>query len=296
MRIIILGCGYVGIELGRQLAAAGHSVIGVRRSADGLDAVRDAGLDAVQADVTEPTSLESIPDGDAIVYAVSSGGRGAANARDAYVEGLRTTVSHFGDRSDPPDRLIYTSSTGVYGDHDGEWVDESTPVSEETARQQILVEAERIAIDGAASQGIAGTVARYAGLYGPSRYRVDRYLTRPVTDSYLNLVHRADAAGAVRYLLETDSLRDDIVLVVDNEPVTKWEFADWLAGQLGRTPPEKQSIADRLSNVTDESRRRRIAANKRCSNEKLRSLGYEYAYPTYREGYQPAIAAYQRDA
>ena len=296
MNVVILGCGYVGLELGRQLRERGHEAVGVRRSADGTGAVERAGLEAVRADVTDPDDLERVPDADALVFAASSGGRGADAARRVYVDGLRTAIEAFGSRLSPPDRLVYTSSTGVYGDHGGDWVDEETPLEPTTEKTEVLVEAERIARETAAARGIDGTVARYAGLYGPDRYRLERYVEGPVTEGYLNMVHRDDAAGAVRYLLEEDLARDEAVLVVDDEPVSKWEFADWLAAECGEDPPEKRTKEQRLADGDlSEAARRRVRTSKRCSNDKLRSLGYEPAYPTFREGYAAAVDEYFAD-
>ncbi|NHN47452.1 SDR family oxidoreductase [Halostella sp. JP-L12] len=296
MNVAILGCGYVGLELGRQLRERGHEVVGVRRSDGGIEAVERAGLEPVRADVTDRDDLDRVPDADALVFAASSGGRGADAARRVYVEGLRTVVNAFGERSSPPERLVYTSSTGVYGDHGGDWVDEATPLEPTTEKTEVLVEAERIARETAAEHGIDGTVARFAGLYGPDRYRLERYVEGPVTEGYLNMVHRDDAAGAVRYLLEGDLARDEAVLVVDDEPVSKWEFADWLAAECGEDPPEKRTKAERLADGTlSETARRRLRTSKRCSNDRLRSLGYEPAYPTFREGYAAAIDAYLGD-
>lgn len=292
MRVVILGCGYVGLELGRQLAAADHAVTGVRRSDAGLAAIEDAGFDAVRADVTDADSLDRIPDADAIVFAASSGGRGADAARDVYVDGLRTAIEAVGERSTTPARLIYTSSTGVHGDHGGAWVDSTTPVDPTTPKTSVLAEAERIALELPPEYGIDGTVARFAGLYGPNRYRLERYLEGPVTEGYLNMIHRDDAAGAVRHLLSTDAGRRQVVQVVDEEPVQKWEFADWLAEQCGRDPPPKRTKAERLADPDlSESAKRRIRTSKRCANDRLVDAGYEYAYPTYREGYRPAIDA-----
>jgi nucleoside-diphosphate-sugar epimerase len=297
MRVAVLGCGYVGLELGRQLSDAGHDVVGVRRSESGLSAVEDAGLRPVEADVTDAESLAAVPDADWVVFAASSGGRGADAAREVYVDGLRTAIRQFGSREDSPDRLVYTSSTGVYGDHGGDWVDEATPVDPTTEKTRVLAEAERVAREVSAEHGIDGTVARFAGLYGPDRYRLTRYLEGPVTDGYLNMVHRDDAAGAVAYLLEADLLRDDVVVVVDDEPVSKHDFADWLADECGVARPAKRSKQERLAaGDLSEAAERRILTSKRCSNERLRGLGYEFRYPTFREGYRDAIRAYRADS
>ncbi|QLD86297.1 SDR family oxidoreductase [Natronomonas halophila] len=290
MKVGILGCGYVGLELARQLQDD-HDVVGVRRSEAGLAAVEETGAEAVQADVTDAEALEAVPDVDALVFAASSGGRGAEAARRVYVEGLRTAIESFGARADSPDRLVYTSSTGVYGDHDGNWVDEETPLEPTTEKTKVLAEAERIAREVAPDYGIDGAVARFAGLYGPDRYRLERYLEGPVTEGYLNMIHQEDAAGVVRFMLtDTDA---DLLLAVDDEPVNKWAFADWLADECGVEQPPKRTKAERLDDDISEAARRRILTSKRCLNDRLRESGYEFRYPTYREGYRDAIDAYR---
>ncbi|MGQ3328576.1 NAD-dependent epimerase/dehydratase family protein [Halorubrum sp. FL23] len=308
MRVVVVGCGYVGLELARQLAERGHAVTGVRRSDAGIDAIGSVGeridgegdaegegrVDAVRADATDAASLDALPDADAVVFAASSGGRGAAAAREVYVDGLRNVIEAYGSRGSAPDRLVYTSSTGVYGDHGGAWVDEETPIEPTTEKTRVLAEAERTALETAAEFGIDGTVARFAGLYGPDRYRLDRYLDGPVTAGYLNMVHRDDAAGAVRYLLETDRARGDAVLVVDDEPADKHAFADWLADACGVARPEKRSKSERIAaGDLSEAAERRIRTSKRCSNDRLRALGYELAYPTFRKGYCDAVRAFR---
>ncbi|TKX80854.1 NAD-dependent epimerase/dehydratase family protein [Halorubrum sp. SD626R] len=302
MRVVVVGCGYVGLELAAQLAERGHAVTGVRRSDAGLDAIEEVGrqtdgggaVDAVRADATDPASLDALPDADAVVFAASSGGRGADAAREVYVDGLRNVIEAYAERPSSPDRLVYTSSTGVYGDHDGGWVDEETPIDPTTEKTRVLAEAERIALETASDAGIDGTVARFAGLYGPDRYRLERYVEGPVTAGYLNMVHRNDAAGAVRYLLETDSARGEPVVVIDDEPVDKHAFADWLADECGVSRPEKRSKAERIAaGDLSAAAERRVRTSKRCSNDRLRALGYEFAYPTFREGYRDAVRSFR---
>ncbi|MFC4246749.1 SDR family oxidoreductase [Natribaculum luteum] len=296
MRVAILGCGYVGLELGRQLLEAGHEPIGVRRSGAGVAAIEENGFEGVRADVTDQSSLEAVPDVDALVFAASSGGRGAEAAREVYVDGLETAIEAFGTRDEPPERLVYTSSTGVFGDHGGDWVDEETPIEPTTPKTEVLAEAERVALETPAAFGYDGAVARFAGLYGPDRYRLERYLGGPVTEGYLNMVHRDDAAGAVRFLLEDDLARGDVVQVVDDEPVSKWSFADWLADECGVERPPKRTKEQRLADDDlSEAARRRILTSKRCSNALLHELGYEFVYPTFREGYRDALEAFRRD-
>jgi nucleoside-diphosphate-sugar epimerase len=298
VRYAVLGCGYVGLELCRQLLDEGGAdveVTGVRRSDEGVEAVESTGARAVQADVTDPDSLAAVPDVDVLVFAASSGGRGADAAREVFVEGLETAIEQFAARDEPPGRLVYTSSTGVYGDHDGDWVDEETPLDPTTEKTRVLADAERIARERTAERGIDGTVVRFAGLYGPDRYRLERYLEGPVTAGYLNMLHRDDAAGVLRFVAET-SPEPDTLLAVDDEPVEKWTFADWLADECGVARPEKRTKEERLdADDLSEAARRRILTSKRCSNDRLHELDYEFRFPTYREGYRAAIEAYRAE-
>ena len=279
--VAILGCGYVGRALGRQLIEGGHDAIGVSRSDEGLEQAETAGLEPVRGDVTDAESLSTVPDADALVFAASSGGGGADAARRVYVDGLRTVIEAFGDRDERPARLVYTSSTGVYGDHGGDWVDEGSPLRAGTAKTEVLVEAERGA-RLASSAGIEPVVARLAGVYGPGRYRLGRYLDGPVREGWLNQVHVEDVAGALGFLLELDE-PPGTVLVSDDEPAWRPDFAAWLAEACGREPP---AVAE-ADGARAERRRR---GQKRCSNARLRGLGYELRYPTYREGYRDAVA------
>jgi len=292
-RLAVLGCGYVGLELARQLTDS-REVVGVRRSAAGIEAIEAAGATGVQADLTDRETLEAVPDAETVVFAASAGGRSPQAARETYVDAQRTAIEAFGERERSPDRYIYTSSTGVYGDHGGNWVDEETPLTPETEREAALLEAEELALDRTAEFGIDGTVARFAGLYGPSRYRLERYLDGPVADGYLNMVHRDDAAGVVAHLLRNGLARQDTVLVVDDEPVWRPAFADWLAAECRVDKPEERTKLAQGDGSTTTDRRRQT--DKRCANDKLHELGYEFRYPTFRDGYREPVSAYRTAA
>jgi len=289
MRVAILGCGYVGITLGQQLLDAGHEAIGVRRSAQGCERLAAAGLDPLQGDLTNAETIQRLPPIDAVAVLATPDARDADAARALHVDGLRTAIGALADAADPPDRLVYSSTTGVYGDHDGAWVDEESELRPPTAKTRVIAEAERIAW-AAAERGIDGRVVRFAGLYGPDRHRLDRYLDGPVTEGWLNLLHRVDAATVTRALC-TGAVDANCLLAVDDEPVQRPALARWLAAQRGVDPPAAQSVADRLDSVTDPTRAARIRADKRCSNERLRAAGIELAFPTYREGYGQILGA-----
>lgn len=291
MRVATLGCGYVGRELGRQLLDAGHEVTGVVRSAESAAKVDELGIDAVQADLTVPSELRELPDADALVFTASAGRGSVEQARSLYVDGLRAVISEFRGRDEPPERLLFTSSTGVYGNHDGDWVDEETPVSPASPKARVIAEAEAIVHRSA----LDSTVARFAGLYGPGRYRLRSYLDS-VTDGWRNSTHRDDAAGALAWFLTEDCARGETVLVTDGSPVRRWAFADWLAEECNEPEPEKLTVQERLDcgDLSPEAARR-YRTEKRCRNDTLLELGYELRYKTIYEGYEEAVTAYRAD-
>jgi nucleoside-diphosphate-sugar epimerase len=192
--------------------------------------------------------------------------------RDVYERGIAAFLLRLGSR--PPGRWIYTSSTGVYDVRDGSVVDERTPPAASTARARALLAAEAAAL----AFGPAATVLRLGGIYGPGRApMIDRILEgRPVEGAanFANTIHVLDAARAVAFLLDRGA-PGDIVLGVDSEPAPRIDMARWLAKRLG--VPEPETVAGERTQ------------NKRCSNDKLISLGFQFLYPSYRFGYESIL-------
>ncbi|MFB6284560.1 MAG: NAD-dependent epimerase/dehydratase family protein [Halobacteria archaeon] len=274
---LVVGAGYVGRALAEKLASEGREVSAVTRSGVDID-----GVESLERDVTEP-GLE-LPSCDELFYLVSAGGRDVDSYRESYVQGLRNTVEAVktgegdggeeGDGSDAQDsvngpRLYYTSSTGVYDESEGGWVDEETPLELDTERSRVLREAEDVALEN------DGTVVRFAGIYGSGRHGVDRYLgDGKVKRGYQNLIHREDAADSLRHLSETDlhgEREHQLYVACDDDPVERHELARWLSEKTGRSHGE----------LVEEAK----SSNKRCSNDRLRSTGWTPEYPNYREGY-----------
>lgn len=280
MRVLIVGCGYVGVELGTQLAGHGHEVYGMRRN---VTAATDLpGIRPIQGDITDAGSLAGKVAGfDWVVNAVSSSKGGAPEYRAVYLEGNRNLLKALAPS--PPQKYVFTSSTSVYGQTDGGIVTEASPTEPASETSRILVESEQLALE---SQ-LPVIVLRVAGIYGPGRghlfqqFLQDRATINGKGDRYLNRVHVADVAGSIAAVLAKGKT-GEIYNVVDDEPVTELAFFSWLAEQLGKPLlPFKES---------DAQPRKRGITNKRVSNEKLkRTVDYRFRYPTFREGYLPQI-------
>lgn len=277
-RVLIAGCGYVGSRLAELLVDDGR-VWGLKRQPSGLP----AGVEPVAADVTDPETLDGLPDGlDAVVYAVAPGGRSETAYRAAYVDGLGNVL----DAVDAAVRLVLVSSTGVYGQTDGRWVDEETPEEPADGTAEAIVAGEAVARE----RGEPGIVLRLGGIYGPGRTRtIHRVVSGDAPclapDLYGNRVHRDDAAGALRHLLRLSDPAP-LYLGVDREPAPLREVYAWIAHETGTVDPCADVARDQWRT---EGRR---GTNKRCSSRRLVGSGYEFAYPTYREGYAPLIAEF----
>ena len=282
MRVLIVGCGYVGLPLGVALVRQGHAVSGLRRNPDAAGELEAAGIRPLFADITRPGELENLPrDFDWVVNCAASGGGDMAAYRELYLTGNRNLIEWL--RAAPPRRYVYTSSTSVYGQNDGSLVVETDPVAPETETGKILVLTENLLLAAATEIKFPAVILRLAGIYGPGRgYWLKQFLNGEARiegdgSRLLNMIHREDAAGAVIAALNHSPV-GQVFNVVDNEPVSQSDFFKWLAEKLGRPLPPT-APADAATS------RRRGVTNKRVSNQRLKKLlGYEFKYPTFRQG------------
>lgn len=276
-RVLIAGCGYVGEALGKRLLADDHEVWGLRRNPRSLP----AGIETITADLAQPEDLADLPGGiDVVFYLVSPNGSEDALYRRAYVDGLRGLTGALHRDGQRP-RLLFASSTAVYRQHDGTWVDESSETAPDHWSGKRLLEGEQIARQALPP----ATVVRFGGIYGPRRTQlVDRVRSgragyRVGPPQYTNRIHRDDCAGALRHLMNLEN-PDSIYLAVDNEPAEERAVLLWLAGVMGSPEPREEEKAE----VSERPR-----GNKRCRNARLVQSGYTFRYPTYREGYSAVL-------
>ncbi|CAN7243380.1 SDR family oxidoreductase [Arthrobacter sp. LjRoot14] len=297
MTVLMAGCGDLGTEAGLRFAAAGHRVVGWRRSPDKLPAA----IEGVAADLTAPP-LPQIPAGTtAVVIAVAADSPTEEAYRAAYVDGLSNVLDalerareHDGAAAPSPlRRVLFVSSTAVYGDADGGWVDEGTTPAPGGFSGRIIREAEDLLHRRLPGTGITPVVLRLGGIYGPGRTRlIDQVRSgtavAPAEPRYTNRIHRDDAAAAIVHLCTMAAEPGPVYLGVDNDPAELGEVQRFLADELGLPRPSSDvPVGDSGGAAGGEPSR---GGNKRCSNALLRSTGFEFAYPTFREGYRAILA------
>lgn len=276
MKVLIAGCGDLGTALGLELAAAGDTVFGLRRHPERLpDAIRP-----LAADLADPATLCDLPPVDAVVYAAAAERSTEEAYRRAYVDGVRHLLASPGIQQHPPRCFFFVSSTAVYAQDNGEWIDESSPAEATHFRGRLLLEGETL-VRAATSAATATTVLRLSGIYGPGRTRLidlvrsGRATFPPGPPRYANRIHRDDAAGALAHLLRLPQPAP-LYLGVDDAPVDLAEVLTFLAVELDAPLP-------RLEEATTDGAPER--GSKRCSNALLHASGYAFRFPTYREGY-----------
>jgi nucleoside-diphosphate-sugar epimerase len=288
MAKLIVGCGYLGRRVAERWRNAGQEVWTLVRSETHAEELRRAGFQALAADITQPASLATLPECDTALFAAGYNPRSGGSRRSVYVDGLANVLAALrpGVR-----RVIHISSTGVYGQTDGRWVDESTPCQPRREGGAAFLAAEQL-LAGQAWAARAVTL-RLAGLYGPGRIplKADLLAGRPIAvpvHVYLNLIHVDDAAAVV--LAAEQARTPALYNVADGQPVLRRQYYQCLAellhvaGVAFVDPPPGAPISPRSD------------SNKRIGNARLMAeLGVTLQYPSYREGLAAIVAA-EREA
>jgi nucleoside-diphosphate-sugar epimerase len=281
VRVLIAGCGYVGCALARRLLESGCEVFGLRRAPVGLP----SGVQPIAADLSERSTLRALPrDLGSVVYAAAAGHFDKAAYKAAYVDGLRNLLAALKEQQQSPRRILFISSTAVYGQRDGEWIDEMSPTAPQGFSGRYLLEGEQLLL----ASRYPGLVLRLAGIYGPGRTRLieevksGKARLREGPPHYTNRIHRDDCAGALQRLLDLEQPQP-LYLGVDCEPADEALLLRWLAERLGvpAPPREPAPFATKF----------RSSGSKRAANDRLLATGYRFLYPSFREGYGALLDA-----
>ena len=281
-RMLIVGCGDIGSRVAVLMQQQGVLVHGLRRSTDQLPAE----VIPVAADLTQAQCPSAWPQQplDYVLYVMAAQNMSEEAYQQAYVQGQRNLYSWLAQHQQQPKRVVFVSSSAVYGQNDDSWIDEQSPTVPGRWSGQIMLEAEQCALNS----GYPTTVVRLSGIYGPGRNmllkRVGEGYHAAHLHSFTNRIHADDAAGLIATIFQADAAGkavESIYLGVDNAPVEQAEVVAWLQEQM------------QVSSVPGLVLKPR-SGSKRCSNARARALGWTPQYSSYREGYAVQLAEFNQ--
>jgi nucleoside-diphosphate-sugar epimerase len=282
MKILLLGCGFVGKVLATQLKALGNEVTGWVRSPDSVQMLESLEIRSIVGDFTDGHSWENVPTDFDVAIHIASSGRGDQGVYEkVYFDGMKKLSEKM-----KGSRLIFVSSTSVYGQIDGEWVDERSPAQPTSATSQVLLKAESIALQR------GGVVVRPSGIYGPNRSVLfQKFMDGSAViegdgKRWINQIHRDDVAGGIALLVQHPEL-SGIFNLTDDRPTNHLEVYGWLSAKTGKPMPPP---------APENHQRKRGWTHKRISNQKMKSIGWTLEYPTFEEGYGAFLGQYQKSS
>lgn len=283
---LIFGCGYLGRRVADAWLTRGDRVFAVTRSAERAVSWQDAGLRPIVADICDPASLADLPDVDTVLYAVGYDRSSGRSRDEVMLSGLQNVLDRMRDRCR---RFVFISSSSVYGQSDGEWVDETSRCQPTQPGGECCLAAEKLVAEAFADRPVAWQILRLSGIYGPGRLLSKIETLRSGTplagrpDAWLNLIHVDDAVQAV-LACETRAQSGMTCLVSDDRPALRREYYSHLAAVVDAPPPtfdESQPAARGSGGV-----------NKRCRNVRMHDeLGVTLRYPTFVEGLAASMGA-----
>jgi nucleoside-diphosphate-sugar epimerase len=277
MRVTIVGCGYVGEALARLLGAQAQSHLTLTTTREQRRAeLEPLGHRVLALKASDAPALkQALEAADAAVLCMAPGGDRQVDAgvyAATYRDSVTTLLALLPDLPQLR-QIVYTSSCGVYGDAAGGWVDESSPVVPRDAHAEVLVESEQL-LAQARSEQRRVCVLRLGAIYGPGRDWSPRFkalagTTRPGDgQSHSHWIHRDDVAGAMAAALA--GAWDQTVNVVDDQPWRVAELLDRICAAAELPPVQWSGASPEATPMVD----------RRISNRRLRSLGYELLHPT----------------
>jgi nucleoside-diphosphate-sugar epimerase len=279
--LLVLGLGYSARPLAGEVAHEGMKVVGTTRDEDKADELASEGITPLIWGGEEALPTETVGPQTAIIVSTPPDDNGCPSLRSM--------------RQDAAPRLVlYLSSSGVYGDHGGAWIDETETPRPGSRRGVARLRAEKGWQEFCAKNGTRLTVCRLAGIYGPGRSAVDSLsgdtpgaragLSRRVVKPghVFNRIHRDDIARALKIFLQIDEL-PPIVNFSDDHPSPSHEPVAFAAELLGIAPPPLQRFED-IEGELSPMARSFYAENKRLRNDRLKAVTGPLLYPSYRDG------------
>jgi nucleoside-diphosphate-sugar epimerase len=273
-RILIAGCGDIGAAAGQGLVNYGHEVVGLKRHPPEID----DRLIYIKADLTSARDIRNLDTRfDLVIFILTPDDRSEQSYRNAFELAVNNLLERFAKHHHDT-KFIFVSSTSVYGQTEGQWVDEQSSTEPASVTGKIILQAEKAFL----ANGVNNCVIRFSGIYGRNRSRLLDMVRKGgkvqfEPPYYTNRIHRDDCVDVLQFvanrLLAGDDL-EPIYLASDDDPAPKWDVYNYLARMLNVQPPEKAILPDDADQ------------NKRCRNNRLKKLGYGFNYKSYREGYE----------
>lgn len=286
---LIVGCGYLGMRVARRWLAVEEPVAAVTRHARRAEEFRATGILSIIAEVTQPASLEQLRPllgpGDTLLYAVGYDRSAGQPMDQVYVQGLRNVLAAIHPEIS---RVIYISSTGVYGQVAGETIDEDSPTEPTREGGRVCLAAEQALLES--PFGNRAVILRLAGIYGPGRVpnRADLRAQKPLPfdpASALNLIHVEDAATVV-LAAEKSAPTPRTYVVSDGQPVARGDYYAELARLWNAPAPifATPSESDPHTGATIAAPRRG-GADKRLDPARMRrELAPVFQFSDFRTG------------
>jgi nucleoside-diphosphate-sugar epimerase len=290
-RILVAGYGKLGQRVAQQLASD-HDVTALKRHpVDPAPPVRLCFADLNNPDQLAATLSEALPEGaHYLIYCLSPAERTEAGYRAAYLHGLQHLLNALPQRR-ALQHILFVSSTSVYHQSQGEWVDEHSACQPDSFSGKVLLEAEQYLF----RQTIPATVVRFSGIYGGGRSRLIDQVRKALTSGealeagkgFTNRIHEDDCVGFLCHLiglLVQGKTLASIYVASDSEPSSLAEVYAFIGEQLQAQPESNTDNRTSLNIQTNEHSARR-AGSKRCCNHVMLDSGYQLKFPGYREGY-----------
>lgn len=284
MSRLIFGCGYLGQRVARQWLTDAQSVYVVTRSEPRAAEFAKQGFQPIVADICQPDSLQQLPDVDTVLFSVGFDRKSDQTIHQVYVDGLRAALDAL---PGSVKRFIYISSTGVYGQTDGSWVDEDSPCNPSREGGKACLAAEQLVMSHPI--GNRANILRMAGLYGPGRLPSANKLASGErfvlpTRGYLNLIHIEDAAEIV-LTVAADAPTPRTYVVSDGRPALRRDYYQTLASLMKIELPPFDEASENTAATQGSGSGKRSESDKRVSNQRIMTeLPVKLKYPTYREG------------
>jgi nucleoside-diphosphate-sugar epimerase len=274
LKILLAGCGDIGQRTALKFAQlpSGHQCFGLKRNPQNLP----ASITPIAGNMTDVEQLTSILNQqfDVVIVTLTPQSFTEQAYRDSYVAGAEALAAAIEETQSRPKLVLWVSSTSVYGNNQGAWVDETTPTNPVSFSGQLLLQAEQTI----GRLPCAYSIVRFSGIYGSGRTRMLDQIKagkgRPAQpEQWSNRIHSDDCAGVLAHLVELfdrGETLESIYLGTDKEPVTQHDMRRWMASQMQVQLTEEIVVQNAI---------------RRCSNRRLLESGYEFIYPGYREGY-----------